>query len=450
MPVSLMLLATISGAAPGPSLAEGYAFVNVSVIPMDRERVLNGYTVVVQGDRIVAFGPSREIKVPDGVTRIDGTGKFLIPGLSEMHAHIPPGNQVADSVIERVLGLYVINGVTTVRGMLGHPRHLPYRERAARGELLSPTIYTSSPSLNGGTMRTGAEAADSVRKYKQAGYDFMKVHPGIRRGVFDTIASVAHEVGIKFAGHVPLDVGIERAIEARYWSVDHFDGILQGLVPHTGSFTNEEAGFFGALLINRVDASRLPALAAKMKAAGVWVVPTETLFEWVYSDYSIDELRSRPEMRYMTRQELDQWTTLTNNMRGDLTPEIKKKNLALRAKLMRGLHAAGVGFLLGSDAPQIWNVPGFSIHRELAIMVKRGLTPYQALESGTRNVAVYFGTADRTGTIGNGKRADLILLDGNPLSDITNVGRQSGVMVGGRWLDKAAINRKLEEYSSKQ
>jgi cytosine/adenosine deaminase-related metal-dependent hydrolase len=426
------------------------AFVNVNVIPMDREQVLRGQTVVVRGGRIAQLGPSDRVKAPAGANVVTGADKYLIPGLAEMHAHIPPGPQVPDSVIERVLALFALTGVTTVRGMLGDPRHLPLRARAARGELLSPTIYTSSPSLNGNSMKTGAAAADSVVKYKEAGYDFMKVHPGIRRGVFDTIAATATRVGIRYAGHVPLEVGIDRAIETRFWSVDHLDGFIEGLVPENRPFTSEEDGFFGLGLVMRADESRIPVLAAKAKAAGVWVVPTETLMRHVVGDFVIDDMRRWPEMRYWSKAGIDAWANQTSSMRsGNATPEMRARYLELRRKLIKGLHDGGVGFVLGSDAPQVWNVPGFSVRRELRYLVDAGLTPYQALETGTANVARFFGTLARTGTIAEGKRADLVLLDANPLTDIANVGKQAGVMLGGRWLDRNEITRLLEGYAAK-
>ncbi len=438
----LALLLTLGVVTAPPT----YAFVNVNVIPMDRERVLTGQTVVVQGGKIIAVGSSGAVKVPAGATRIDGTGKYLIPGLAEMHAHIPPGPTVADSTIERVLALFVLNGVTTIRGMLGDPRHLPLRARAAKGELLSPTIYTSAPSLNGQTVPTGKDAIDSVTKYQSAGYDFLKIHPGIKRGVYDTLVATARRVGIRWAGHVPLDVGIEHAIETKYWSVDHIDGFIEGLVPHDGAFTTQQDGFFGLPLALRADERKIPELAAKAKAAGVWIVPTQTLMQHVVGNYETSDMQNWPEMKYWSKAGVEQWVTQTEQgFRKDstVTPAMKQRYLELRRKLITGLYGAGVGFLLGSDAPQIWNVPGFSVRRELTYIVDAGLTPYQALETGTRNVARFFGTDALTGTVTVGKRADLILLDGNPLTNIGNVGKQAGVMVGGRWLPREEIATRL-------
>ena len=447
--LSLAVTAIAATTDSTPRQSAVHAFENVSVIPMDRERVLERHTVVVEGDRIVALGASSRVKVPQGAVRIDGTGKFLIPGLAEMHAHIPPGPAVSDTAIERILALFALKGVTTVRGMLGDPRHLPLRERAARNEILRPTIYSSSPSLNGNSMKTGAEAADSVTKYRQQGYDLLKIHPGIKRGVFDTIAATARRVGIPFAGHVPLEVGIEHAIESGYQTVDHFDGVMEGLVPDQRIFTPQEAGFFGVGLIDRMDEKRIKLLADKAAARGVWVVPTETLMRYIFGPYSADELRSWPEMKYWSKAGVQQWVNVTGSWRSGITPEAGARYVELRKKIIRTFYDAGVPFLLGSDAPQVWNVPGFSTIRELGFVVDAGLTPFQALQSGTVNVAKYTKTEATTGTIATGKRADLVLLDGNPLEDIANVGRQAGVMVRGRWLPAEEISRRLAAFEAK-
>src|SRR6185312_3711443 len=185
------LAAAVLLAAPPVRAADSVvAFVDVTVIPMDRERTIPRQTVVVSGNRIVAIGPVGRVKLPAGSRRVDGRGKFLLPGLAEMHAHIP-GGDAPDSVVERTLFLYVAGGITTIRGMLGHPRHLDLRARAARNELLSPTIYTSGPSLNGTSVPTPGAAARLVAEQKAAGYDFLKIHPGIGGEAFDTLAATA-------------------------------------------------------------------------------------------------------------------------------------------------------------------------------------------------------------------------------------------------------------------
>ena len=439
--VSAVLLLS---AAPAKGADSVVAFVDVTVIPMDRERTLPRQTVLVRGDRIVAIGPSDRVKVPAGGVKVDGRGKFLIPGLAEMHAHIP-GGDTPDSVVERTLFLYVSGGVTTIRGMLGHPRHLDLRARAARNELLSPTIYTSGPSLNGNSVPTPGAAARIVAEQKAAGYDFLKIHPGIPGEAFDTLAATAQRFGIRFAGHVPLEVGLARALETGYASIDHLDGYVEAMVREGSPVTAAESEFFGLNLGEHLDESRLPALVEATRSAGVWNVPTQMLMENVLPGESVEALQQRPEMRYVSRKTLSEWAKFKSSLLAEAgaTPESARRTMEVRRKLIKALHAGRAGLLLGSDAPQIFNVPGFSIHRELQSLVAAGLTPYQALETGTRNVAVFFRTLPRSGTIAVGKRADLVLLEGNPLMDVRNTTRRAGVMLRGRWLPKAAIETRL-------
>lgn len=439
--VSAALLLTAPLVNGGDSVV---AFVDVTVIPMDRERMLPRQTVVIRGNRIVAIGPSDRVKVPAGGRKVDGRGKFLIPGLAEMHAHIP-GGDTPDSVVERTLFLYVAGGITTIRGMLGDPRHLDLRARAARGELLSPTIYTSGPSLNGNSVPTPGAAARMVAEQKAAGYDFLKIHPGIAGEVFDTLAATARRVGIRFAGHVPLDVGLARAIESGYATIDHLDGYVEAMVRDGSPVTAAESEFFGLNLGEYLDESKLPGLVEATRDARVWNVPTEVLMENLISGESVEVLERRPEMQYVPPSSLPKWADTKKSIlrENGASVESARRIMQVRRKLIKALHDAGAGLLLGSDAPQIYNVPGFSIHRELAALVAAGLTPYQALETGTRNVALFFGTLPASGTIALGKRADLVLLDANPLVDVGNTTRRAGVMLRGRWLPKAEIERRL-------
>jgi imidazolonepropionase-like amidohydrolase len=445
----LLLLLLSLFAAPARAPDSVVAFVNVTVIPMDRERTVPGQTVVVRGDKIVAMGPADKVKVPAGGPRIDGRGKFLMPGLAEMHAHIP-GGQATDSMVERTLFLYVSGGITTIRGMLGHPRHLELRDRVARGELMSPTIYTSGPSFNGNSVSTPEAASRMVTEQKAAGYDFLKIHPGLTRETFDAMAAAAQRAGIKFAGHVPLAVGLQRALEARYASFDHLDGYVEAMVRKGAPVTAAQSEFFGLNLGEHLDVSTLPALVEATRKAGVWNVPTQSLIENLAPGESAEALARRPEMRYVSAKTLSQWAEDKNSILEETgsSPESARHTMEARRKLIKALHAGGAGLLLGSDAPQIYNVPGFSIHRELETLVAAGLTPYQALETGTRNVAVFFGTLPQTGTIETGKRADLILLEANPLVDVRNTTRRAGVMLGGRWLSKAAIAARLDSIAN--
>jgi imidazolonepropionase-like amidohydrolase len=409
------------------------AFESVSVIPMDRERVLPDQTVIVVGDRITTIGAG-QVQIPAGAVRIDGRGKFLMPTLAEMHAHVPGQPQA-----ERVLFLYVANGIGTIRSMLGAPEHFQLRQRAMRGEIVAPAMYLSGPSFNGNTAATPQAASARVADQKRAGYDLLKIHPGIPRTAFDALAAEAGRQGLRFAGHVPADVGLQRALETKFWTIDHLDGYLEALAG-TGA---PAAELFGVNLVQRLDEARIPALVKQTVAAGTWNVPTQVLLESWFSTTDAEAMRKWPEMRYATPGELNQWVATKREIEGTYPAAQRERFIAVRRRLIKALHDGGAGLLLGSDAPQVWNVPGFSIHRELQTYVASGLTPYQALATGTRNVAVHLDTLARTGTVEAGKRADLLLLDANPLQDIANTSRIAGVMIGGRWLSKADIDARL-------
>jgi imidazolonepropionase-like amidohydrolase len=435
---SLVLISLIWAPRPAGQQTAVVAIERVSVIPMDRERVLANQTVLVRDGRIAEIGDAGRASIPAGATRVDGSGKFLIPALAEMHAHVPTGQPTE---AERVLFMYVANGIGTIRSMLGDPSHFPLRQRARRGDIVAPTMYLSGPSFSGQTVTTPDVAANRVVEQKKAGYDLLKIHPGVARNVFDALAAAADKAGIRFAGHVPADVGLQRALAAKYWTIDHIDGYVEGLA-RSGA---PSAELFGINLAGHLDESRIPALVAQTKAAGTWVVPTQILIENWLGPESADAMRQWPEMRYARATDVDQWVATKQKFTAAYSPKHREEFITLRRKLIKALHDGGVGMLLGSDAPQTWNVPGFSIHRELATYVASGLTPYQALATGTRAVAHHLGTQAESGTIESGKRADLVLLDGNPLQDISSTSKIAGVMIGGRWLPKSEIDRRLSE-----
>lgn len=199
------------------------AFTDVTVIPMDSQRILDHQTVIVQGDRIREIGPSSRIKIPETALRINGTGKYLLPGWAEMHGHIPPPTAPVE-VVESVSFLYLSNGVTTVRGMLGAPNQLELRRKANQGEILSPTLYLAGPSFSGDSVESPQQAEQKVRKQKADEWDLLKVHPGLTRDEYDAMARTAHELQIPFAGHVPSEVGLLHALEMRQQTIDHLDG----------------------------------------------------------------------------------------------------------------------------------------------------------------------------------------------------------------------------------
>jgi imidazolonepropionase-like amidohydrolase len=416
---------------------------NVNVIPMDREEVLPRRTVVIRDGRIAAVA-SAAAETPPGAIVVDGTGKYLIPGLAEMHAHV--GSPEANA---RILPLYALNGVTTARGMLGQPSHLALRDSLDGGLRLGPRLITSGPSFSG-TGLTPAEVRRRVREQAEMGYDLIKIHPGPSRAAFDALAATAGEVGLPFAGHVPSDVGLDRAIEAAYSTIDHLDGFMEALVPPDSEDAPAQGGFFGLDLTPHVDEARIPGVVARLREAGVAVVPTQTLMENWVNDLTGDELAARPEYRYWFGQQVEQWRAQKNERLEDPatpSPAHRARYIDVRRRLIRALYDGGVAVLLGSDAPQVWNVPGFSAHRELHLYVEAGLTPWQALRTGTVEVARHLGEEGRSGVIREGARADLILLDANPLDDIRNSMAIAGVVVNGRWVSGPQRERMLAELA---
>lgn len=432
-------------AAPAAS-GEAVAFVNVDVVPMDRERVLRNHTVLVDDGRITAVGPAGDIDLPDDALRVDGAGQYLMPGLAEMHAHIPGSGD--RSYAEDVLFLYVSNGVTTIRGMAGDPLHLELREQTASGELLGPAIHAAAPGLSGNNAPTPEAAQRAVHERAEAGYDLLKVF-GMPVASYERMAETAHEIGIPFAGHVPEAVGLVGALDARQRSIDHLDRYVEFLAPGYQEMPERQSGFFGSGLVDIADTGRIPEAIERTLAAGTWNVPTLSLVEHLASPEPAEEMIRRPEMRYMPQDVLDGWVQSKKEYRArpDFQPEAAERLVEIRRQLTKALHDAGAPIALGSDAPQFFNVPGFSVHHEMAMMVAAGLSPYEVLVTGTRNPAAYFGTPEEFGTVEVGRRADLILLEANPLEDVGNVRRRAGVMVRGRWLPESGIRERLQRIA---
>lgn len=438
----------LSPAACGtsPKHSNTIAFVGANVLPMDRERVLEDHTVVVEDGRITALEPSGEADIPEGALRIDGRGKTLLPGLAEMHGHVPGADEAAYA--EDVLFLYVSNGVTTVRNMSGDASHLALRSRIADGALTGPTLYAASPWL-GDQAGTPDAAQRAVREYHAQGFDLLKIG-SLPAPAYARMAATAHTVGIPFGGHIPEDVGLVGALDARQASIDHLDRYVEFLVADAVR-GDRDAGFFGSGLIDLADPARIADAVARTKAAGTWNVPTLTLVGHLASDESAEAMGRWPEMAYLPRDVVDGWVRAKREFaaRADFQPAATRRLVALRGQLVKALHDAGAPIALGSDAPQFFNVPGFSIHHELRMMVDAGLTPYEALATGTREAARYFDAGDAFGTIAPGQRADLILLDADPLDDIGNLRRRTGVMVRGEWWPEARIQARLEQIAAK-
>ena len=430
----------------GSVTAETTAFVNVNVIDVTSGNVSRSQTVIVEDGSIQEIGGFRETPVTDDAVVIDGTDRYLMPGLTELHGHIPGGS---NANLDRILALYVANGITTVRGMLGQPSHLELRRQLDAGEVLGPRLITSGPSFNGSSVRSSRQAEAMVREQHAAGYDFLKIHPGLTRDEFTAIADTANELGIPFAGHVPEDVGVQRALAAGIATIDHLDGYMQALLrPHEDT-SGGLGGFFGVFIADLADESRIDEVARMTADAGTWNVPTQSLFEHVTSPaLTTDELVDRPEMMFMPARTVEQWrqsrVSLVTDSNYDAATAARAVDI--RRALLRALDEAGAGLLLGSDSPQIFNVPGFALHHELALMVEAGLSPLTALQAGTINPATFFGVEDRRGVVAPGMDADLVLLDENPLENIDNSRRIHGVMLQGRWLSRSTLTDPLERF----
>ena len=436
------------------------AFENVTVVPLDRDGSVANQTVVVRGEKIVSVGPSARAQVPSAATRIDGRGKFLMPGLAEMHAHVVgPQNPNHEAVNRDIMFLYVANGITSIRAMLGAPNQLPLREQLRRGEVLGPTMYVSAPSLNGQSAPNPDSGAKLVRKHKADGYDFLKIHPGLSLETYDAIARTGKEVGITWAGHVPAAVGMRHAIASGQDGIDHLDGFLESATPPAMYERLRAGGVPFAEYINSVDPSKFSSVARELIAENVYNVPTMLVWEnlWTQTE-TAEQMNEREEMKYASRQARTAYMNQKRNglqgqQNAGVTPELAAKYIALRRQALKAMADAGATLMMGTDSPQMFMVPGFAMHREIGIIQQAGLSPQKIYESGAKNVARYVADVLKQdgsfGTIMAGNRADLVLLDANPLQDVANLKRRAGVMVKGRWVSAAEIDKGLADLAAK-
>ena len=436
----LACLAPVLWALPADAVGQaGLLIRNVRVVDPDAAEASDPRDVAILGAWIVDAARLDDLAA-DEYRAIDAEGRWLIPGLAEMHAHVPPMSD--PQRVDDVLALFLAHGVTTVRGMLGEPGHLVLRAELADGRRFGPRLITSGPSLNGNSAPDADAARRLVRRQAEAGYDLLKLHPGLLPDTFAALTRAADGLDIPYAGHVSTAVGLERALAARQSTIDHLDGYAQALVPDDHPARRAEPGFFGMALADALDAQRIPELARATRAAGTWNVPTQTLIENIATG-DPDALAERPAMRYVPAATVDQWRRQVEQLREPFDDDPLERFVEVRRSLILGLHEAGAGLLLGADAPQIFNVPGDAAHHELELLVAAGLTPAEALATGTTAPARFLDESAR-GCIAPGCVADLVLLDGNPLADIANVRRIRAVVRAGHWLDRDDLDRRLE------
>ncbi|NNF12714.1 MAG: amidohydrolase family protein [Gemmatimonadetes bacterium] len=447
------LTSTVACEAPPQAAPGTIAFVGVHVLPMSTPGVQPGQTVVTVDGVITEVGPVDEVVVGDGATIIDGEGRYLMPGLAEMHAHVPPGDDPPREAVEDILFLYIANGVTSIRGMLGSAYQIPLADEIERGEVLGPNFYVGAPSINGTSAPTPEDAERLIREHAAAGYDLQKIHPGVSRESWDRMVATAEEVGLTFGGHVPTDVGLLHAIETGMSTVDHLDGYVQAVASddvvaqvNTGQPISLER------LVEGVDEERIAEIVNLTIEHDVYVVPTMYLWENLYGAEDPEPFLSQPEMVYVSAQQREAWRRqAAGSPRGSAAGVAAF--LEVRDRILEALSDAGAPIMMGTDSPQMFNVPGFALHREIDEMADAGMSNQQILESGTvavgRYVREHLRLDEDFGTVEPGQRADLVLLGSNPLDDLDNLTDRAGVMVRGRWVPGEEIDAGLEALAAK-
>jgi len=424
---SCFLFTAVSFAAIALAQQSPLAILHVHVIPMDRERVLDDQTVVVADGKIAQIGLASSVRVPAGAKPIDGAGKYLVPGLTDAHVHLY-------SAIE--LPLYLANGVTTVFNLDGRPAHLLWRKQVASGELLGPTIFTTGPIF--GRSHKPEEAVRLVDEQADAGYDAVKVFNQVSNAEFPALISEAKRRNLLLMGHISRDAGFDLTVRSGQ-SIAHLDEFLYTYFNPQHDDNNDHVV---------LDEAKISAVVKETSAAGVYVIPTlSTYATTVQQATDLDGFLKNPALQYLSPWALEAYEPAHNRFKNATSPEQAARMrvaLIFERKLVRALFDAGVPLMVGTDAPDVGPMAGFGIHEELQELVNDGMTPYQVLRAATVVPSQYLRKSAEFGTIEVGKRADLVLLDQNPLTNIANTRSVSGVMLRGRWLSKGELDKGVE------
>jgi imidazolonepropionase-like amidohydrolase len=441
-----------------------FALGHVTVIDMTGAPPQPDMTVVVTGNRIAALGPSRAVRIPKGALTLDAAGKFLIPGLWDMHVHAAWAG-----TLPTFGPLFLVNGVTGVREMWGSldlvasarirlaQHHLTEPRFVASGQILdgSPPIWQGSIGLS-----SGEEARRVVDSLHAAGADFIKVYNLLPREVYAAIVAEAKRVGMPVAGHVPIAVGALAASQAGQRSIEHLTDLLLSCSTHEAPLRAALVSAFEkprdslrALgrrqqqeVLDTYSPEKCQALAAQLLRDSTWQVPTLTVLRAIaYVDDTV--FTSDARLQYMSRETRDSWNPRNDFRFKTMTAADfarSKRTYTKQVEVIGLLHRAGVPILAGTDVLNPYCFPGFSLHDELALLVEAGLTPMEALQAATRNPAIFLKATDSLGTIAAGKLADLVLLDADPLADIHNTTKINAVILDGQLLDQAALQRLLD------
>ncbi len=430
------------------------AIEHVTVVVPGKAQSVPDQTVVIEGGVFTQVG--KGVKVPEGARRIDGTGKFLIPGLWDMHVHWYD---------ESALGLFTANGVTGIRVMWGMPVHRQWRAKAAKGEYVGPRVATAGPIVDGpeplwpgSTSFTDPEkAAMFVLNHRADEWDFMKVYSFMRRGAYFALAQEAKVQDVPFAGHVPGAVSVLEAAKAGQKSNEHLGGLLLDLRPDAAetrakldaALAGEQPMAEYRKVMNAVvatpfepDPKKVEEYARALARTKMWQCPTLTVLRSM-SSLDVAAFVKDPRLKYVPKSMRDGWDPANDfRLKARTTEDWEKSRADYRRKtaLVLPLYKAGNKFLAGTDCLNPYCFPGFSLHDELALLVEAGLTPTQALECATLNPARFFGTTKTMGLVKKGLVADCVLLSRDPLVDIRNTTSIVAVVQGGRVFDRAELD----------
>jgi imidazolonepropionase-like amidohydrolase len=428
---------------------------------MTGDTTLRGATVVVRDGRIVEIGAARNVKVPSGARRVDGRGKYLIPGLADMHTHLYSDGDTPDSVGKHELGVMVANGVTATRLMIGTPEHFTLRREVEAGRIAGPQLWIASPQftgkedLNSRVVTTPEDARTAVKEMADKGYDFIKLTLFITPPVYDAIVDEAERQRIPVVGHVDPEVGVARALQARQ-QIEHLDNYLESVLADGAPMKTSvsDRGLFRPKYwesLDWIDDRKVERIAGETARAGIFTCPTLTVFKKAFAlGQSLEEIQSRPDWAIMPPELRKLYLGAREKYWSQAASEERRmRYVEVRNRLVKAISDSGGKIMAGSDTPEWFFGYGWTIHRELESLVAAGLTPYQALAAGTRNPAEFVRASKEWGTIEKGKRADLLLLEANPLEDIRNTVRIEAVSVGGRWLDRAERARMIDEAAKR-
>jgi imidazolonepropionase-like amidohydrolase len=453
-----------------PSSA-GLAITHVTVIDATGEPPRPDMTVLIGDHRIVGVGDSRSGSIPRNARVIDGSGKFLIPGLVDSHVHLTAAGEPNGSR-RFFLPLLLANGITTVRDMGGYLESLtPLRREISREKLLGPQIFFAGPYLDGSppsfqpslVVSNGVEAREDVHKLVQQGVDFIKVQSILSGDAYFAIVEAAGREHIPFAGHVPDHVTAAEASDAGQKSIEHLTGVLRACSSDQPQLMREqfdpgpknatpessharEMAWERELLETYSD-DRAATLIAKFVHNHTWQAPTLILLRNDAYPRRETDSASDPLLKFVPRGIAEKWkqVRLTQDQlfnAGDF--ELREKLLAQSMHVVAQMESSGVPILAGTDSAAPFIIPGFALHQELALLVQAGLSPMQALQAANKNPADFLGKLQTEGTIEVGKTADLVLLDGNPLEDIRNTQKIRALILRGKLLERKDLDALLK------